>query len=82
MLRTVKGVYHRGRVDLLESPKGFTGDIPVIVTFLPEAGGVDLRTRGLEPAQAADLRARLAAFSEDWEDPLMDIYDERYGRHS
>ncbi len=81
MLRTVEGVYHRGRVDLLESPKGFDGDVPVIVTFLPEAGRVDLRSRGLDPAQAADLRGRLAAFREDWEDPAMDIYDERYGRH-
>ncbi len=81
MFRTVEGVYHQGRVDLLEAPKGFSGDIPVIVTFLSEADGVDLRSRGLDPAQAADLRGRLAAFHEDWDDPAMDVYDERYGRH-
>ncbi len=36
---------------------------------------IDLRTRGIDEAQAADLRARLATFAEDWNSPEMDIYD-------
>ena len=47
---------------------------PVIVTFLP-LRPVDLQARGLDEAQAADLRSRLATFAEDWESPEMSIYD-------
>ena len=81
MLKTIEGVYHQGRVDLLERPEGFKGDVPVIVTFLTEADGLDLRERGFSQSQAEDLRGRLAAFHEDWSDPAMDAYDERYARH-
>ena len=44
-----------------------------MVTF-PETS-YDLRELGIDEAQAADLRARLKAFAEDWESPEMDIYD-------
>ncbi len=37
---------------------------------------VDLRERGIDEVQAADLRSRLSAFAEDWLRPEMDIYDE------
>ncbi len=37
---------------------------------------VDLAARGICVAQAADLRARLHTFAEDWESPEMDIYDD------
>ena len=36
---------------------------------------VDLHKRGIDRAQAADLRERLATFAEDWESPEMSIYD-------
>jgi hypothetical protein len=36
---------------------------------------VDLRGRGIDEAQAADLRARLRTFEEDWNHPAMDAYD-------
>jgi hypothetical protein len=36
---------------------------------------VDLRAHGIDEAQAAELRARLATFAEDWESPEMDMYD-------
>ena len=36
---------------------------------------VDLRARGIDEPQAADLRSRLSAFAEDWNRPEMDIYD-------
>lgn len=81
MLQTIEGVYHQGRVDLLERPEGFKGDVPVIVTFLIEADGIDLRTRGLTQSQAEELRGRLTTFQDDWSDPAMDAYDERYAHH-
>ena len=37
---------------------------------------VDLRGRGISEAQAADLRARLKTFAEDWDRPEAAIYDE------
>ena len=47
----------------------------VIVTFL-ENGARDLHARGISPAMAAELRARLATFAEEWKSPEMDIYDD------
>jgi hypothetical protein len=46
----------------------------VIVTFL-KPNHVDLRARGIDETQAADLRARLTTFAQDWDSPEMDIYD-------
>ena len=43
--------------------------------MLGAIGNIDLRERGIDEAQAAELRARLACFAEDWESPEMDIYD-------
>ena len=37
---------------------------------------VDLRERGIDEPQAADLRRRLAQFAEDWDRPEMAAYDE------
>jgi hypothetical protein len=45
------------------------------VTFL-ESGFVDLWARGIDEAQAIELRARLATFAEDWDSPEMSIYDD------
>ena len=80
MLKTVEGVYHQGKVDLLESPRDIVGDVPVIITFLTDGDGIDLRDRGIDRSEAADLRGRLSTFSEDWQDPEMDVYDEQYAR--
>jgi hypothetical protein len=41
-----------------------------------EANEIDLRARGIDEMQAADLRARLKAFAEDWNRPGADVYDE------
>ncbi len=38
--------------------------------------GVELRTRGIDETHAAELRARLKTFAEDWERPEADIYDQ------
>lgn len=74
MIASVKGVYRNGKIELAESPGDVPDETRVIVTFL-ESGQVDLRARGIAEAQAAELRARLAPFAEDWDDPAMDAYD-------
>ncbi len=40
-----------------------------------ESGEIDLRARGIDQAQAAELRASLAAFAEEWDSPQMDVYN-------
>jgi len=77
MLKTVEGIYRNGKVELLEAPEGIN-EAPVIVTFLPKRLPLDLRARGIDEAQAADLRARLRPFAEDWERPEMEAYDVLY----
>jgi hypothetical protein len=73
MPKSVQGVYRDGRIELLEpAPEDAAG--PIVVTFLA-ASGVDLAERGIDQQQAADLRRRLATFTEDWQQPVMDDYD-------
>lgn len=74
MLKSVEGIYRNGKVELLETPGDLT-EGKVIVTFLSEVGLVDLKSRGIDRQQAADLRVRLSRFAEDWEQPEMDAYD-------
>lgn len=38
--------------------------------------GVPLKDYGINPAQAAELRASLASFADEWNQPEMDIYDD------
>jgi hypothetical protein len=73
IMLTVEGTYKNGKVELAETPPQVTHS-RVLVTFL-ESNGVDLRARGIDEAQAADLRARLKTFAEDWERPEANIYD-------
>lgn len=75
MLKTVQGVYHNGKVELAEEPGEVRDKTRVIVTFL-EPNVIDLRARGIDEAQAAELRAQLATFAEDWDSPEMDVYDD------
>jgi hypothetical protein len=71
MFKSIEGVCRNGIVELLE-PAPAEGR--VIVTFV-EHNVVDLRDRGIDQHQAADLRQRLKTFSEDWDRPEMDAYD-------
>lgn len=73
MSRSIGGVYRDGKVELTQVPLDVPEGTRVMVTF-PETS-YDLRELGIDEAQAADLRARLRAFAEDWESPDMDIYD-------
>lgn len=70
---TIEGTYKDGKVELAEKPAQVIQS-RVLVTFL-ESNGIDLRARGIDETQAADLRARLKTFAEDWERPEADIYD-------
>ena len=74
MLISVHGVYRHGKIELVEQPRMMADETRVVVTFL-ESGLIDLRTRGIEEKQAAELCARLATFAEDWDSPEMSIYD-------
>jgi hypothetical protein len=74
-VKSVEGVYRNGRVELLE-PLAEAEGSRVIVTWVPPMGSVDLRQRGIDETQAADLRRRLAPFAEDWDRPEMAAYDE------
>ncbi len=73
MFPSVPGVYRSGKIELAEKPDNVPDETRVIVTFL-EHGGIELRTRGIDDEQAAELRARLRTF-EDWDSPEMGIYD-------
>ena len=74
MLTAVEGVFQDGVVKLREQPAAAVPGAAVIVTFLsPDV--VDLRDRGIGEADAAELRARLSAFAEDWDSPEMAAYD-------
>ncbi len=75
MLTSIRGVYRKGKVELIETPPNLPEESSVIVTFL-EPAGVDLREHGIDEDQAAELRARLASFAEDWDDPDMDVYND------
>jgi hypothetical protein len=73
MSKTVEGIYRDGKVELLETPPDVE-EARVVVTFLTE-DSVALAGRGIDEEQAADLRARLRTFAEDWERPEMEAYD-------
>ena len=75
MTRSIEGVYRDGKIELAEVPRNVPDETPVIVTFL-DSRHVDLRARGIAEADAAELRARLAMFAEEWDSPEMDLYDD------
>ncbi len=74
MFTAIEGTYRSGKIELAEVPAGLADEVPAIVTFL-SPHSIDLRARGIDRVQAADLRARLATFAEDWDSPEMAIYD-------
>ncbi|HXB73345.1 MAG TPA: hypothetical protein VNY05_34220 [Candidatus Acidoferrales bacterium] len=81
MMKSVKGVYRNGKVELVEPLAEAEAEAEaegsrVIVTWVHSADPIDLRERGIDESQAADLRRRLASFAEDWDRPEMAAYDE------
>jgi hypothetical protein len=75
MLRTLEGVYRNGKVELTEVPRGVCDGAHVLVAFL-EPQSIDLWPRGINEAHAAEMRARLATFAEDWDSAEMAMYDD------
>ena len=74
MLKSIEGIFRDGKIELLE-PAPQIGETRVVITFLPPRQQIDLRDRGINEPEAADLRARLQTFAEDWDRPDMDVYD-------
>ncbi len=72
---SIDGIYRDGKIELLEQPPQ-PEDARVIVTFLPPTGEIDLAALGIGKAEAAEMRARLSTFAEDWDRPEMDVYDD------
>lgn len=75
MVKSVEGIYRNGKVELVE-PMAEAEGSRVIVTWVHPTETVDLRERGIGAHEAADLRQRLAAFSEDWDRPEKAAYDD------
>jgi hypothetical protein len=75
MVKSVEGIYRNGKVELME-PLAEAEGSRVIVTWVHPALMVDLRERGVDEPQAADLCRRLSRFAEDWNRPEMAVYDE------
>ena len=75
MLRTVEGVHRNGRIELAEAPGDVREETRVLVTFL-KPRPLDLHERGIDERHAAELRAHLATFAEEWDSPEMDVYDD------
>ena len=75
MLKSVEGIYRQGKIELVEPPADVRYETRVSVTFLGSSH-VDMQTRGIGPEQAGELRDRLKVFTEDWDSPEMDIYDD------
>jgi hypothetical protein len=75
MVKSVEGIYRNGKVELVEPLNEAEGS-HVIVTWVGSPRTVDLREKGIDEPQAADLNRRLATFAEDWNRPEMAAYDE------
>ena len=75
MMTTVQGIVRGGKVELIEAAEAAEGS-RVLVTFLPFQSTVDLTSLGISKEQAAEIRTRFGAVTEDWDRPEMDVYDE------
>lgn len=74
MQTSVEGIYRNGRVELTQLPDNVTDETRVIVTFM-QPDQIDLKSCGIDRAQAEALRANLSIFADDWNSPQMSIYD-------
>lgn len=74
MVKSVEGVYRNGKIELTELSEEVRDGTRVIVTFL-ETSAINLQERGIDEAQAAELRTQLGSFAEEWDSPDMALYD-------
>jgi len=70
---TIEGTYKNGQVTLAETPTELS-ESKVLVTFL-ETKEINLKARGINKMQAAELKGKFGAAAEDWNRPEMDVYD-------
>jgi hypothetical protein len=75
MLTTVQGTYHNGKIELTEQPHDMPEGTQVIITFV-RSNNIDLASQGIDKEQAKFLKDNLASFSDDWNSPEMNIYDD------
>ena len=75
MLRTLEGVYRNGKVELSEVPMDVCEETRVLVTFR-EPQTAEVRARGIDEVHAAEMRAHLVTFAEDWDSSEMAVYDD------
>lgn len=75
MLKTVRGRYKNGTVELFEKPE--ISESNVIITFIDqeETEKIDLQARGITKEEARNLRNRLLSFEDDWNAEGMELYD-------
>jgi hypothetical protein len=60
----------------LELPKEIPpGPAEILVIIQPQASPLTIADLGWSPEKAAAVRAQLASFVEDWDDPRMDVYN-------
>lgn len=71
---TSKSIYRKGNVELLKTPTGVNA-ARLTIALSPKNGLIELQSRGINREQAANLRARLESFAQDWNRPEMDGYD-------
>ena len=71
---TSQSIYRDGNVELFKTSTGVDTAL-VTIALLPKNGSIDLQSRGINREQAANLRAKLQSFAEDWNCPEMDVYD-------
>ena len=76
MQKSVEGVYRHGKNEFTELTRDVRDETRVMVTFL-ETRHVDLRARGFDEAQEAELRAQWGTCAEEWDSPDM-VLDDNY----
>ena len=75
MITSVEGIFRNGIIELNEVPDDVSEEMRVIVTFV-KSGSIDLREHGVGERLAAETRAKLASFAEDWDSSEMSNYDD------
>lgn len=73
-MTTVEGIYYNGRVELAQLPPNIADGARVIVTFI-DAEKMDSTGCDVDLTQLEFLRVSLATFAEDWNSPVMSVYD-------
>ena len=74
MLKTIEGVFHKGKIELSGSNSFIPENSRIIVTILNDET-INLSSCGINKNEAAELRSNLASFACDWDSPEMDIYN-------